>query len=51
MSTAQLLQTAVLLVLLAAFLGLLFRLFRPGAREEARRAAKIPFRDSGKDAA
>ena len=51
MSAAQMLQVAVLLVLLAAFIGLLFRLSRPGAREEARRAAEIPFRDDGKDAA
>jgi cbb3-type cytochrome oxidase subunit 3 len=51
MSAAQLLQVAVLLALLAAFLGLLFRLSRPGVREEARRAAEIPFHEDRKDAA
>ena len=46
-SVIPLAQIAVLLALFAAFIGLLFWLFRPGAREAARRAAAIPFRDEG----
>ena len=47
-SVIPLAQIAVMLALFAAFVGLLFWLFRPGAREAARRAADIPFRDEGK---
>ena len=50
MSVLALVQTAVMLALVGAFLGLLFWLLRPGAREAARRDAAIPFRDDGKDA-
>jgi cytochrome c oxidase cbb3-type subunit IV len=38
-------QTVTLLVLLAAFVGLVLWLLRPGARAEAQRAAEIPFRE------
>lgn len=41
----QLAQVAALLLLLAAFLGLLLWLARPGAREAARRDAAIPFHE------
>ncbi|WP_205963518.1 CcoQ/FixQ family Cbb3-type cytochrome c oxidase assembly chaperone [Roseicella aquatilis] len=51
MSALALLQTGVLLALVLGFLLLLVRLFRPGAREEADRAAAIPFRDDREDAA
>ncbi|MCB4823440.1 CcoQ/FixQ family Cbb3-type cytochrome c oxidase assembly chaperone [Roseicella aerolata] len=51
MSAAELLQIGVMLALIAAFLALLVRLFRPGAREEARRDAEIPFRDDREDRA
>jgi cbb3-type cytochrome oxidase subunit 3 len=51
-SGLEMVQTGVMLALLAVFLGLLAWLFRPGAREEARRDAAIPFRgDDGTDAA
>jgi len=46
-SIIPLAQIAVLLVLFGAFVGLLFWLFRPGAREAARQAAAIPFRGEG----
>lgn len=41
----------LMLLVLATFLGLVFSLFRPGAREAARRDASIPFCDDGKDGA
>jgi cbb3-type cytochrome oxidase subunit 3 len=41
---STMLPTAVLLVLLAVFLGLVLRLLRPGAKAAAREAAEIPFR-------
>jgi cbb3-type cytochrome oxidase subunit 3 len=45
----QLVQIGVLLLFVAVFVGLLISMFRPGAREEARQAASIPFSDDGKD--
>ena len=50
-SLVQAAQIALLLVLLAVFLVLVFSLFRPGAREAARRDASSPFCEDGKDGA
>lgn len=39
-------QIATLLLLLGIFVGLVAWLFRPGARQAARRHAEIPFREA-----
>jgi cbb3-type cytochrome oxidase subunit 3 len=45
MSGVSLLQTAAMLALVAAYIGLMVRLLRPGAKAAAKRDAEIPFRD------